>query len=191
MRYPAKEKEKNIALIYKLTKKKWNFCTSNQAMVIRHCPSTIVTSIDSVDWSSAADPSRSRLADCAWVRWSWDDHRRCHRKCPVTIHGWRPSEIANIPLEACGFKFIILLLSRKLPFFYIFWAQWNNKRIFSKYKLGNIYFDYIFTLSLSIIGVSPPFSRFLCSSLRRSAFRHFARLFWNQTCKNIENLLSH
>lgn len=33
------------------------------------------------------------------------------------------------------------------------------------------------------IGVLSPLSRFRCSSLSRSALRHFARRFWNQTCK--------
>lgn len=32
-----------------------------------------------------------------------------------------------------------------------------------------------------MIGVFSPLSRFRCSSLRRSALRHFARRFWNQT----------
>lgn len=32
-----------------------------------------------------------------------------------------------------------------------------------------------------MFGVFSPLSRFRCSSLRRSAFRHFARRFWNQT----------
>lgn len=32
-----------------------------------------------------------------------------------------------------------------------------------------------------MIGVFPPLSRFRCSSLRRSALRHLARRFWNQT----------
>jgi len=38
-----------------------------------------------------------------------------------------------------------------------------------------------FTLSNELL--LSPFSRLRCSSLRRSALRHLARLFWNQTCK--------
>lgn len=45
----------------------------------------------------------------------------------------------------------------------------NSLQIYQKYAL--------ITLSLFIGVESPPFSRFLCSSLSLSAFRHFARRF--------------
>lgn len=123
-----------------------------------------------------------RWTGTTWT-WLW------YRLMVVHLHGWwlRPLQIGigtwTLSWRASTQMLIIIIANYIRRWITTSIILSESKRELNLFYSNSIYFQFAEILTRSFkIGVLSPLSRFRCSSFKRSAFLHFARLFWNQTC---------